>query len=324
MKRLLRFALFTNIAIFIIISLVIPNILAYSHSSFNQDFRFNNFQNIGFQIDQFQDNEGRFNMILGTFIIAQSFKPNLTPLVKVDLFGYSIDDGKSLEVSIRDNVNMQDLTSVIIPSEDIPNQLSWFECDFPDIEVQPDKTYYIIINQEGDGQFIWYGNYQHDYYPRGYAYSNQEYTQNWVNLSEIFQDLDFCFKTYSYGDNQAPNPPAINGSISGRYDENHDYEIYSIDPENDKVLYRVDWGDYTTSQWLGPYNSGEKVIITHKWNEKGDYIIKVQSRDIYGDKSEWSTLEVSMPRGISIFHDSTFFKILENLQNFILFLKDIS
>jgi len=322
MRKLLRLTLITNITVFLIVGLVVPNIFA-ANESYSQDFRFNDIQNIGFMIDQYQDNEGAFNMILGTFRIAQSFKPNLTPLVKVDLFGYSINDGKSLEVSIRDNVYEQDLTSVVIPAEDVPDQLSWFECDFPDIEVEADKTYYLIINQEGDGQFIWYGNYQDDFYPRGYTYSNQEYTSNWVNLSDIFQDLDFCFKTYTYGDNQAPNSPVINGSISGRFDENHDYEVYSFDPENDEVLYRVDWGDDTISQWLGPYESGEKVIITHKWGEKGDYVIKVQSKDIYGDKSDWSTLEVSMSKNSFIFYNSPFSKIFNNLQNFILFLKDI-
>lgn len=323
MRKLLRLTVFTNITICLVIALIMPNILANNYSINNQDIRFNNIQNIGFQIDQFQDNEGAFNMLLGNFNIAQSFKPNLTPLVKLDLFGYSIDDGKSLEVSIREFVNMQDLTSVVISSNDIPNQLSWFECDFPDIEVQPNKTYYIIINQVGGGQFIWYGNYQRDYYPRGYSYSNQENTQIWVNLSEIFQDLDFCFKTYSYGENQAPEAPIINGSINGRFDEYHDYEIYSLDPEGNEVLYRIDWGDQTISEWIGPYDSGEKVIITHRWEEKGDYIIKVQSKDIYGDKSEWSTLEVSMSRMISIIDNSPFFKIFNNLQNFILYLIDI-
>ncbi len=249
-------------------------------------------------------------MILGYFKISQSFKPNLTPLVKVDLFGYSIDDGNSLEVSIRENLSGQDLTSVSIPPEDIPNQLSWFECDFPDIDVQPENNYYIIINQFGDGNFIWYGNFQKDYYTRGYPYSNQETTQYWVNLSIIFQDLDFCFKTYSYGNNLPPDSPIINGSISGRIDETYKFDIFSIDPEGDDVLYRIDWGNGINSQWFGPYESGEIINLSNRWDEKGDYIIKIQSKDIYGDKSEWSLFEIAIVKSKMLNKNIIFNKIL--------------
>jgi hypothetical protein len=326
MIKKIRINLFILIIFFSILILIIPNIYAINIQIDNESYnikKVDDVQILGFQIDQYQDNEGGFNMILGSFSIAQSFKPNLTPLVKVDLFGYSIDDGNPLEVSIREYVNMEDLTSVIIPSEEIPDQLSWFECDFPDIEVQPEKTYYLIINQISDGKFIWYGNYQHDFYPRGYTYSNQENTQTWVNLSEIFQDLDFCFKTYSYGNNQPPNLPIINGSISGKIGETYDYDFYSIDPENDEVLYRINWGNGINSQWFGPYTSGEIVIFSHKWEEKGDFIIKVQSKDIYGDKSEWSTLEISMVKNKVLYNNFQNHNILKFVSNFILFLKDI-
>ncbi len=326
MKNLIKKYLIFLFILFLFIGLIIPNIYAFNNS-FSYEIREMKKGdvdiNLGFQIDQYQDNEGGFNMIVGSFKIAQSFKPSLSPLVKIDLFGYSIDDGNSLEVSIRDNVNEQDLAFISIPSDDIPRQLSWFECDFPDIEVQLDKTYYIIINQMGDGKFIWYGNYQNDYYPSGYCYSNQENTQNWVNLSEIFQNLDFCFKTYSYGDNLPPDPPIINGSDSGKIDETYDYDFYSIDPEGNDVLFRIDWGDNINSQWFGPYESGEAVRVSHSWGENGDFVIKVQSKDIYGDKSEWSLFEIAIAKNNLLIKNSSLFKLFKNHPILSIILKDV-
>jgi len=326
MKNLVKKYFIFLIISFLCIVLIIPNIYAYDNLFSNEihEIKDRNFDlNLGFQIDQYQDNEGGFNMILGSFKIAQSFKPVLSPLVKVDLFGYSIMDGTNLEVSIKDNVNEQALSYVSIPSEDIPTQLSWFECDFPDIEVQPEKTYYIIIDQIGEGKFTWYGNYQNDYYSRGYSYSNQENTLNWVNLSEIFQDLDFCFKTYSYGNNLPPNSPVINGSISGKIGETYDYDFFSIDPEGNDVLFRIDWGNEINSQWFGPYNNGEVVILSHKWEEKGDFEIKIQSKDIFGDKSEWSLFEIAIVKNNDIIENSLLFKFFQNHPTIYYFLKNI-
>ncbi len=326
MKSLVKKYFIFLIISFLFIVLIVPNIYAYDNlfSIEIHGIKDRNFDlNLGFQIDQYQDNEGGFNMILGSFEIAQSFKPVLSPLVKVDLFGYSIMDGTNLEVSIKDNVNEQALSYVSIPSEDIPTQLSWFECDFPDIEVQPEKTYYIIIDQIGEGKFTWYGNYQNDYYSRGYSYSNQENTLNWVNLSEIFQDLDFCFKTYSYGNNLPPNSPVINGSISGKIGETYDYDFFSIDPEGNDVLFRIDWGNEINSQWFGPYDNGEVVILSHKWEEKGDFEIKIQSKDIFGDKSEWSLFEIAIVKNNVIIENSLLFKFFQNHPTIYYFLKNI-
>jgi len=46
----------------------------------------------------------------------------------------------------------------------------------------------------------------------------------------------------------------------------------------------------------GPYASGVEQTFSHIWNEEGDYIIKVKARDEHGAESDWTTLEVTMPR----------------------------
>jgi hypothetical protein len=301
--------------LFLLIGMILPSIYAFdnSYDFKTEDFKNEDFENIlGYQIDQYQDNVGGFNMIIGNFKIAQSFKPSLSPLVKIDLFGYSIDDGKSLEVSIRKNVFGEDLAFISIHSADIPRQISWFECDFSDIDVEINETYYIIVNQIGDGKFNWFGNQNNDFYPEGFCYSNDENTQDWVNLSQIFTNLDFCFKTYSYGDNLPPDSPVINGSSTGKSGEEYNYEFYSIDPEDNDVLFRIDWGDNSSTQWFGTFNSEELVSYSHVWGENGDYVLRIQSKDIYGDKSEWSLFEIAIAKNRFLIKNSYLFKLFEN------------
>lgn len=66
------------------------------------------------------------------------------------------------------------------------------------------------------------------------------------------------------------------------------------DPEGDKIYYKIDWGDGTISDWLGPYGSGETVSFTHYWSETGNYFIKVVVKDEYGQQSDWLTFSVTV------------------------------
>jgi hypothetical protein len=59
------------------------------------------------------------------------------------------------------------------------------------------------------------------------------------------------------------------------------------------------WGDGTQAEWVGPYNSSEVVTLSHKWNKKGTFNISAKSKDVAGYVSEWSHLEVTMPRNLA-------------------------
>ena len=84
-----------------------------------------------------------------------------------------------------------------------------------------------------------------------------------------------------------------------------------------------DWGDGTTSDWQGPYQPSEQVSLTHTWNEKGNYDIRVKAIDdpnddgvlSDGEETNWSEpLPVSMPKSKqkSIFY---FISLLKNFLN---------
>jgi len=261
----------------------------------------------GFVLDQHQSHEGPIHFDMsndqGNFLLAQSFKPATTPLVKIELYGktYSFQDSyttpKPLQVRITKNAQGADLTSILI--EDLPTTQTWFTCDFEDVEVTPGDTYYIIIDQEGYGSFTWYGNYQFDYYPQGNAFSRLETAQSWVNLSMI-GNFDFCFRTYTYGENSPPNAPSIAGPSKGKPGVNHTYSISALDDDNDDVYYIIDWGDGHGAQELGPYDSGKEISVFHQWTSRATYEIQVKARDINSNEGPETTHSISISRSKEI------------------------
>jgi parallel beta-helix repeat protein len=99
---------------------------------------------------------------------------------------------------------------------------------------------------------------------------------------------------------QPPNPPTINGPAKGKIKEPHDYIFNTTDPYGDNVFYYIDWGDNTTSGWIGPYPSGDEQTQSHTWLKKGTYTIKAKAKDINGNESNWTTLSVTMPYSYTI------------------------
>ena len=124
-------------------------------------------------------------------------------------------------------------------------------------------------------------------------------------------------------DNTAPTKPATpSGSLQGRPGVSYSYSSYSTDAESHKLYYLFDWDDGTDSGWIGPYNEGDSVSISHIWDAKGTYQVKVKAKDdpnndgdlSDGMESVWSdSLPVSMPKTKSnIFYQNllSFLKIM--------------
>jgi len=114
------------------------------------------------------------------------------------------------------------------------------------------------------------------------------------------------------------NPPAKPSRPSGlkriKVDKLYKYTSSATDPDDDQIYILFDWDDGTSSGWLGPYNSGQKVSAYHKWNEPGSFEIRVKAKDINGSQSEWSDpLSVTMSRNRAI--TTPFQKFLENHSN---------
>lgn len=99
-----------------------------------------------------------------------------------------------------------------------------------------------------------------------------------------------------HGNNGAPTPPEINGPSSGQVSEALTYRFSSSDPEEDELLYYVEWQDKESTGWMGPYSSHEEIEMTHTWSTIDSFELRVKAMDIYGAESEWATLEVSIQR----------------------------
>lgn len=101
-----------------------------------------------------------------------------------------------------------------------------------------------------------------------------------------------------------PNPP--DGPQRPREDATNTYTASTIDSDGHRVKFIFDWGDGHTST-TDFVDSSSVASASHKWNEKGNYQIKVKAEDEYGKQSEWSDpLPIQVPR-------------LKTIQNLILF-----
>ena len=92
-------------------------------------------------------------------------------------------------------------------------------------------------------------------------------------------------------------PERPEGPSSGLIKTEYTYSSSTTDPDEDELYYLFDWDDNSSSEWIGPYASGETAQASHQWEKQGEYNIRVKARDIHGKISEWSDpLPINMPR----------------------------
>jgi uncharacterized protein YcfL len=116
-------------------------------------------------------------------------------------------------------------------------------------------------------------------------------------LSE--SSITLLFSEDPFG-NVPPEKPVIEGPSHGKAGRTYKYSFVTTDHEGDDIYYYVDWGDNTSSGWIGPYSSGEEITRSNKWTEKGTYIIRCKAKDTYDAESLWGELEVTIPRNKAI------------------------
>ena len=109
-----------------------------------------------------------------------------------------------------------------------------------------------------------------------------------------------------------PNKP--DGPVKVKIGEKYSYSTLSSDPDDDKIKYGWDWdGDYNIDEWTDYYDSDEEIIISHIWNEKGNYSVRVKAKDEARLESFWSDpSSVSMPKNKATNTMPLFLRFLEN------------
>jgi hypothetical protein len=133
-----------------------------------------------------------------------------------------------------------------------------------------------------------------------------------------YQTNLFGDPTLSFYYNKPKKPETPTGTRTGKAEFEYNYSTSTIDPNNDELFYKWDFGDGNISDWVGPYNSGEICTILYKWNQ-GDYEIRVKAKDINNDESPWSDpLPVKMAHKNIIINtfNEIIFKLIKFLYNF--------
>ena len=123
-------------------------------------------------------------------------------------------------------------------------------------------------------------------------------------------------------ENQAPNEPRISGPrFFVKANVECQYKFKLVDKNSDQMYLYVNFGNENVSDWVGPYNSGETVIINHTWQIPDNrYSIYAKTKDQF-EESEWSVVEVNTPRDI---HQYYFLeKLLERFPILKFLLKNI-
>jgi glutaredoxin len=106
--------------------------------------------------------------------------------------------------------------------------------------------------------------------------------------------------TTSTAVNNPPNTPVITGPPKGKPSVDYTYNFTATDPDGNQISFYVDWGDNTSTGWLGPYASGYLLTVNHQWAEKGTYLVKAKVKDEHGLESDWGSLSVTMPTKFDI------------------------
>jgi glutaredoxin len=116
----------------------------------------------------------------------------------------------------------------------------------------------------------------------------------WDSQDESAVGSIWSFTTAS-APNVAPTIPDITGKTNIKVNTEYEYTFVSTDDNDDDIYIYVTWGDGTTSDWIGPYSSGESVVLTHTWENKGDFTIQAKAKDPFDAESGWGNLEISVP-----------------------------
>jgi len=84
-----------------------------------------------------------------------------------------------------------------------------------------------------------------------------------------------------------PTPPV--GPAHGSVAIPITFTTSATDSDNDPISYMYDWGDGTTSTWVGPFASGATASADHTYTFGGLFQVKAKARDVCYAESGWST-----------------------------------
>ena len=207
---------------------------------------------------------------------------NIIAVLNVDMIGFAITSGQGSYIKIYKNEASNWISDFTINvSEEYYNYI--FLEVIPLGESPSDQLYFWEYGYDG----VFYHEYEFNYYyhtPQDtIGNMNVTYATKFSKL--ILATLTLLAQLSSY----PPDTPTISGPSNGVANKQYNFTIITIDPDGDDVFYNIDWDDGTTSGWIGPYFSGEEIIVSHKWKVSGIYEIRAKAKDNNSySESNWS------------------------------------
>jgi len=111
--------------------------------------------------------------------------------------------------------------------------------------------------------------------------------------------------------NLPPDKPNIDGQIDGKTETLYEYMFSSVDPDGDDISYFIKWGDGNITNWSTYQNSDTPYYNNHEWTTQGIFTIEAKAKDTKGAESDWSNLEISMPK-TKTYIQTPFIRFLES------------
>ncbi len=139
-----------------------------------------------------------------------------------------------------------------------------------------EKGYFFEINSEN--QIVWE-------YTNTISKTNNQITNDVFHIHRYPLNYSGIGPLESYTPNIPDKPEGPTLITSSK---TYNYTTQTTDPNNDKLYYKVDWGDGIISNWMGPYYSGEQISFSHQWKNNGTFQIKIKAKDAKNLNTEWS------------------------------------
>ena len=121
-----------------------------------------------------------------------------------------------------------------------------------------------------------------------------------LTVTDINGKTSVKTQTITVVDNEPPSTPLITGPTLGIARMNYTYHILATDPDQNQIIYQIDWGDHRI-ETLGPSDSGVDIPGTHQWKGAGRYVLQVQATDTHATTSNITFLTVRI-YDLYIFH----------------------
>lgn len=153
------------------------------------------------------------------------------------------------------------------------------------MELHWNRTYYIVVYQDGGNQW----NYYKWYYGTGNPYDRgKAYSSSWSSNWQEFGDNDFCFRTYAYKTGEEPDGTVerwavllgcleiANGKITlyadqDAYDMRDRLIAHGWDPSHIKVLISPTKSQVKEAmEWLDSVDDGDDIDLV-MWSSHGGY-----------------------------------------------------